>query len=297
MASSAYSDFDVIAQEERVRDEIAASSELVSDPLPTSVLLDEYKENKDAFRDKLKDVTSKYDSFRRVRGDGNCFYRAFGFALLQQILHRGTEEQARKLYQQAVASKALLVAQGYTEYTIEDFYDSYVEVIALATGFPKPPAAYDYSTGIPVPVQQDANSEPPKQLPWPLTAQERALRESNLLAIFRDDPVASAVVYYLRLLTAGHFKTNAEFFQGFIEDGLTVSEFCAREVEVMARECEQVHIVALSAALDVPVRVVYTDSSDSTSQATEINFQEEGTAAPTVSLLYRPGHYDILYAR
>lgn len=60
----------------------------------------------------------------------------------------------------------------------------------------------------------------------------------------------------------------------------------------MFRESDHIHIIALSTALNVGVRVRYLDRGEST-EAIAHDFPE-GTQ-PTIHLLYRPSHYDILY--
>ena len=37
------------------------------------------------FLRKIVDLGTKYSHLRRTRGDGNCFYRAFGFGYLEQL--------------------------------------------------------------------------------------------------------------------------------------------------------------------------------------------------------------------
>ena len=72
-----------------------------------------------------------------------------------------------------------------------------------------------------------------------------------------------------------------------------------KEVEPMARESDNIHIIALTKAAVVPLRVIYMDRSQQSSltihdfAATdeEIN----GKFEPMITMLYRPGHYDLLY--
>lgn len=61
----------------------------------------------------------------------------------------------------------------------------------------------------------------------------------------------------------------------------------------MYRECDHLHIVSLTAALSVPVCVLYMDRGDSETAAAHL-FPEDATQ-PVLYLLYRPGHYDVLY--
>ena len=63
-----------------------------------------------------------------------------------------------------------------------------------------------------------------------------------------------------------------------------------QEVEPMYRESDHMHAIALGSALKVGIRVVYLDRGEA---STAHDFPEDCT--PSVYLLYRPGHYDILY--
>ena len=75
-------------------------------------------------------------------------------------------------------------------------------------------------------------------------------------------------------------------------------------VVVMGEESDHIHIVALSDALGVPLRVMYLDGSPAgfdgavDAEAGTVphhDFVPEGCSKePLFTLLYRPGHYDIL---
>lgn len=60
----------------------------------------------------------------------------------------------------------------------------------------------------------------------------------------------------------------------------------------MFKESDHIHIIALSAALNVGVRVEYMDRGEG-AEVIAHDFPEG--CQPRVHLLYRPGHYDILY--
>ncbi|XP_067848053.1 ubiquitin thioesterase OTUB2-like isoform X3 [Heptranchias perlo] len=76
---------------------------------------------------------------------------------------------------------------------------------------------------------------------------------------------------------------------GFAESSFENS--FSTEVEPMAVESDHIHITALTQALNIPIQVEYMDKTD-----TEVNHHifPEGSK-PLVYLLYKPGHYDILY--
>lgn len=60
----------------------------------------------------------------------------------------------------------------------------------------------------------------------------------------------------------------------------------------MFKESDHIHIIAMSTALGTGVRVKYMDRG-AEKEVIAHDFPENAT--PSVHLLYRPGHYDILY--
>jgi len=121
-----------------------------------------------------------------------------------------------------------------------------------------------------------------------------------------------------RLFTSAYLQMNSDFFENFIEDGKTVKQFCMtvcpiffsikfsfiffcliKEVEPMARESDNIHIIALAKASGVPLRVIYMDRNEQTSLTTHdfsaTDDENSNTFKPMITMLYRPGHYDLLY--
>jgi ubiquitin thioesterase protein OTUB1 len=95
-------------------------------------------------------------------------------------------------------------------------------------------------------------------------------------------------------------------------------EFCQREVEPMGKECEHLQVSALTECLQIHVTIEYLDGRSSSHFRHHNNFlravsegsnpvrniqfptrEEDDTVlhADVIEtfLLYRPGHYDILY--
>jgi hypothetical protein len=113
-------------------------------------------------------------------------------------------------------------------------------------------------------------------------------------------------VWLLRIITSCEIKKRADFFAPFVMglSDLDVSTFCARCVDPMGEEADHVQLVALTDALQVPIRVVYLDrslapgggaaaSGSSGVHVDKHDFVPEGgpSTQPRVHLLYRPGHY------
>jgi ubiquitin thioesterase protein OTUB1 len=85
-------DEQIVAQENEIRAAIAGSAALIGKREPLSALRDEYRGDDDAssvFAAKAEALSKRYRALRRARGDGNCFFRSFMFALAEGLLERG----------------------------------------------------------------------------------------------------------------------------------------------------------------------------------------------------------------
>ena len=89
-----------------------------------------------------------------------------------------------------------------------------------------------------------------------------------------------------------------------------MENFCQYHVEPVSREADHLQIVALTRALRTPLRIAYLDQSglagvgeSENGGGGEVNFlefeedraEEDGIVSIEGALLYRPGHYDVLY--
>ncbi|KAF5746373.1 ubiquitin thioesterase otubain-like [Tripterygium wilfordii] len=153
-----------------------------------------------------------------------------------------------------------------------------------------------------------------EQLDSVLQGSETSISPDELILRCRDQSVSDYVVMFFRFVTSGEIRKRSEFFEPFIL-GLansTVEQFCKSSVEPMGEESDHVHITALSDALGVPVRVVYLDRSSCDAGGMSVNHHDfipatgdlpnassgnSETIKPFITLLYRPGHYDILYPK
>jgi hypothetical protein len=80
------------AQLNAINNEIRESQPLTSDMFPLSHLVEFYIGEDSGggavnyFLQGACHLSQKYKSYRRVRGDGNCYYRSFLYALLENLL-------------------------------------------------------------------------------------------------------------------------------------------------------------------------------------------------------------------
>jgi ubiquitin thioesterase protein OTUB1 len=121
---------------------------------------------------------------------------------------------------------------------------------------------------------------------------EKTMNSEELSKIFNDSGLSDYIVVFLRLIVSSYLQMNSEFFLSFIDTYSTMKEFCSHEVEPMYRESDHIHIIALTNAISVPVSILYLDRTDQ-EKATPHNFPED--SQPNIYILYRPGHYDIIY--
>ncbi|KER25477.1 hypothetical protein T265_14197, partial [Opisthorchis viverrini] len=269
-----HSDEATLAQQEAIESDIKASSPLISEVLPLTTL-DEDFSGHPVYLEKLELLKKKYTGIRRLRRDGNCFYRAFGFAYIEYLLNGKRLKQAERLKSKCDECRDALISFGYTQFTVEDFHEQFTAMVDRFT----------------------VDGEP----------------LAKLEATFNDQAYSDYYVVFLRLLVSAYMQKNAPFYADFIDEGRTISQFCETEVEPMTRECDNIHVAALALAVGIPIaiencqqsgeltRIVFparVDGGEDANTGSDKLPSGEPTSAtqPPVTLLYRPGHYDILYA-
>uniref|UniRef100_A0A5S6PYS9 ubiquitinyl hydrolase 1 n=1 Tax=Trichuris muris TaxID=70415 RepID=A0A5S6PYS9_TRIMR len=109
--------------------------------------------------------------------------------------------------------------------------------------------------------------------------------KETLLRRFNDQFVSNYAVVSMRLITFGYMRKHEKDFEGFIENGVSVQDYCSREVQPMGRECDHVSILALISALDIPLQIEYMDQS---TLGTHHNFNTADGKPPILYFLYRP---------
>lgn len=254
------SDDEIIDFENRIRDEQVNVNPLISPLFPICIVRDEYlsSENPNVLS-KLSDLEAQFVQIRKTRGDGNCFFRALAFALVENIIHRFQGERRIELISSLREEMtALLEKAGFERMAYEDFAEEFFTTLQEA---PSPD--------------------------W--------LAEEWQTSPYRSH----SLVVLLRLLASAHLRLNAPDYEPFLwevegaEGGMV--QFCQRWVECMGVESDQIHIIAVSRALRCDIEIAYLDSSEG--KLDRIKFPADNSRGITVHVLYRPGHYDLLYPK
>ncbi|XP_022045058.2 ubiquitin thioesterase OTUB2-like [Acanthochromis polyacanthus] len=76
---------------------------------------------------KHKDLSCQFSAVRKVRGDGNCFYRAFCFAHLESVLHNARALQRFK--DKIIHSSKVLTSAGFDENSFKHHLNTVVNVV------------------------------------------------------------------------------------------------------------------------------------------------------------------------
>ncbi|KAL5552596.1 hypothetical protein UlMin_039997 [Ulmus minor] len=273
-----FADEDIMQQQSAIHSEESVKSPFVGDKEPLSSLAAEYQSGSNILLEKIKVLSEQYAFIRRTRGDGNCFFRSFMFSYLEHIFESQDRVEVDRIKVDIEQCRKTLQSLGHAEFTFEDFFALFIE-----------------------------------QLDSVLQGNEDSISHDELVLRSRDQSVSDYVVMFFRFVTSGEIRKRSEFFEPFIL-GLTnssVEQFCKSSVEPMGEESDHVHITALSDALGVPIRVVYLDRSSCDSGGVSVNHHDfipssgdapsgsgtSGKINPFITLLYRPGHYDILYTK
>lgn len=161
---------------QKMIEEETAKQPLVSDVEPIEVLEFEYKNNA-GFLQKIKWLRdeAQFLGLRRVRGDGNCFYRIFGFTYLLTILKMDDRPLHHFTMKHLESTLELLKQQNFDEDIVKDFYAPFADLMSRMH-----------------------TTDPDIQV----------LNEKTLVQAFNDPEKSNSIVVYLRLLTSAYLKVR-----------------------------------------------------------------------------------------
>ncbi|GAB7359809.1 hypothetical protein MBLNU230_g6978t1 [Neophaeotheca triangularis] len=239
-----------------------ATGPLVGQRQSSSNLTTEYATADPVYQAKTAALPQKYSHYRTARGDGSCGWRAIAFGYLEALLNlrdsgKFLEEETRLRSLNNVLNEA-----GFEQYLYEDYVDEYFTLM--------------------------------RQL-------GKALQDGDgddvLHNAFNDLNLQHCFIAYMRTLTSAWMKTHQAGYAPYLL-GETIDEYCNNRIMPINSEIEHVGLSALKDVLLSPagiaLEVLYLDRS-SGDEASLHRFDAHGYNLAFVRLLYRPGHYDIIY--
>ena len=271
----------LVEQEEAIRIAIRQSQPLVGPKEAFTALQAAYADNP-KFLYKLRTGSSVYSHVRRVRGDGNCFYRSLLFSILEfailpplSISPPRHFELVSAFHAQFVASPQSMLASGiYTDIIVEDFYDTTLDLVTFAC-------------------TRTLEQQGRVQLS---DEGERAVRRALLVELetrMCDEERVQWYITWLRCLTSFHLQSHPDDYAPYMVDHPSVKAFCTAEVDGINREADAPQILALCSEMQLAVHIEYLDNSQGPLHGYTL---PEGKEA-VITVLYRPGHYDIIYKK
>lgn len=253
-------------QQQQIKQEVE-SDPLISETFPIAILEEEFAQAENFFV-KVNSLGNFFGKkmLRKARKDGSCFYRAFIYRLCEILCMGETYFKKFDLFEKIKKANTMLVEAGFEKLVFEDFEVYFVEFLkSIQSG--------------------DTNI-------------------LNLHQALSDKSLFDYYVMYLRFIISAYVRTSGPLFEMYFESDHDLKAFCTREIEPIDAEADQIQIISLFNVLEIPVRIFYIDNS---SQPVPTVFSlpdlsdgsKENVLATQndylIQLLYRPGHYDILY--
>lgn len=248
-----YTDLDL----ERYAEEPLISISPYRLPLKALKISFRYREN---ISDLVDELSIKYETWTRSRGDGNCYYRSVGASYLEHLFRRTTP-----LSESQVFLNNLISASG---------------VFSL---YPQDPNSADYRDIFTENLMHmiEIKSEVLKDLEN-RNYSEVMIKLHNLL---HADDFDLVMIKELRSIAANYLETNVDL-NAFLDVPLEVQLSHMRH---MGREASGLEFLCMSQALKVNINHVEMYNG-----YRENLFPVEGSEV-TLHLLFKPGHYDILH--
>uniref|UniRef100_A0A7S3JA83 ubiquitinyl hydrolase 1 n=1 Tax=Euplotes harpa TaxID=151035 RepID=A0A7S3JA83_9SPIT len=245
--------------------QIAESMPFVSKKLNIDDYKEHWKDNK--FYDSFISLLDKYSRARELRRDGNCFYRALLWQMFEYFLTTKSSEASEeyeKILGKISNSKADLLALGYDEIVIDDFYDQFL------TAFKD---------------LKDATID---------VTDEEAVHE-YLEKLFSNESLAPYLLMHCRFMTSAYLKANSILYEDFMVDYADVGSYCDIEIEGVDREAEQMAIIGITNYLGIAAEINQVSANGNVESLTIPEDAIDDGKRFIAKLLFTPGHYDSLY--
>ncbi|KAL2831186.1 peptidase C65 Otubain-domain-containing protein [Aspergillus cavernicola] len=235
---------------------------LVSHKQSTNFIAMEYANADATFSTKTTALAVTHPQSRIMKGDGNCGWRAVAFGYFEHLFNLRDTLQAHRELVRIKSLNTLLDQVGQQEHLYEIFVDATEEVFESITG-----------------------------------AIERGQRDDSFLVeLFNDEYNSNAIITHFRLLTSAWMKLNPHRYQAFLS--MPLDQYCATRIETVKTEIDEVGLQGLVDGViegsGLMVEILYLDRSEGDAVTSHVLTQTR-PGIGSIRLLYRPGHYDLLY--
>ena len=243
----------------------ASTVPLVSLPQDLSELAAEYTggASADLFR-------AKVNHLRRIRGDGNCFYRAFYVSWMERLLGLSRAQQ-EDVWRRVIPWTSSQLAQHLPRNLGDDLQALGVQLQQRISTLCLGGTGHGpFSSSTPLSSSSTSLSYSDSSLAYP--GYDLAAAEARLDVAANDETpdgsirlhassdlcIADGSIAWLRLVTSAHMRAHRETFEPVCAtEQISFADFLETQVEAMGVEADEMHVQALTAALGLRVRVEY----------------------------------------
>lgn len=213
--------------------------------------------NNERWANQVRELETKFSSWRKSRGDGNCYYRAVSISYLEEMLRKGKIQELHSLFMKLFSQENYMIPEGFENH---HFY-------------------FLMTFGRFMNEKQDSRS---------------LVKEFQELE--KDYAFDSAMIGVFRSMAAHWLETHSEHDEifPFIMD--TGVDPILRDIRSDEKEGEGLAFVAMANTLQANIHHIIADQNCAKTH-TETFKPFSGEAVVEFSLLLRPGHYDLIYTR
>ena len=245
-----------VEYENAIKAEIEQTTPLISEQLDIKILLKDYEDNLE-YLNSVQIVTKKYNYIRKVRRDGNCFYRAFIYRIFEYICMKNDNYLYNNLLKKIEGVRELTTKNGYEWILVEDFYNVFYGEFCSCFNSVN-------NSGVSVRDYMDK--------------------------LFNDKEKGNYLIYFIRFCIAAYLRENKTLYEVYIEGDF--DSWIRKEVEAIDNEADQIQIMACVNYFDIGVKIEYLNKHKNE----VVKFPEDKKDEDIfIEVLFTPGHYDILY--
>ncbi|CRL20613.1 Peptidase C65, otubain [Penicillium camemberti] len=199
---------------------------------------------------------------RIMKGDGNCGWRAVAFGYFETLFALRDTLRIEAEIQRMKSLTTLLERVGLSDSIYEIFVDATEDVLNRTQA----------------------------------AIQNGAQDESFLVEAFNEGYCSDAIITHFRILTSAWMKLNPNRYQAFLP--MPLNQYCSSRIDPVKTEIDEVGLQALIDGViegsGFGVEILYLDRSEG-DVVTPHQLSSNSPNGATIRLLYRPGHYDLLY--
>ena len=244
--------------ENLIREDIDLNTPLISPSAETISLLNEYKDNSQ-YLNSIQIIANKYKSIRKIRRDGNCFYRGFIYRIFEYICMNKKAELYEKMCKKIDEARDLAKKNLLVSNLIDDFYNVFIGEFC---------SCYNSLTNSGISCRDYLDK----------------------LFDNKNKEKCNYLVLFIRYSIAQYLRENKMLYEGYVDRDY--DSWLINEVEPIDKEADQIQIMACVNFFEIGVKIEYLNKDKSEL----MKFPEDKDEKDIfIIFFFTPGHYDLLY--